>query len=54
MHPPRGSLRDGEATREAVLDELDWIRSAVTNTNNMAMIWRAFAAPRRAPRFPWS
>jgi hypothetical protein len=36
-----GSLRDSEATREAILDELDWIRSAVTNTNDVAMIFLA-------------
>lgn len=40
-HPPRGSLRDGEATRDAVLDELDWIKRAVTNTNDVAMIFLA-------------
>ena len=38
-HPPHGSLRDEEATREAVLDELDWIKRAVTNTNDVAMIF---------------
>jgi WD40 repeat protein len=35
------SLRDGEATREAVLDELDWIKKAVSNTNDVAMIFLA-------------
>jgi len=40
-HPPRGSLRDSEATRDAVLDELDWIKRAVTNTNDVAMIFLA-------------
>ena len=30
-----------EATREAVLDELDWIKKAVTNTNDVAMIFLA-------------
>jgi tetratricopeptide (TPR) repeat protein len=38
-HPPKGSLRDDEATREAVLDELDWIMRAVTNTNDVAMVF---------------
>jgi WD40 repeat protein len=38
-HPARGSLRDSEATRDAVLDELDWIRRAVTNSNNVAMVF---------------
>jgi WD40 repeat protein len=35
------SLRDREATREAVLDELDWIKKAVSNTNDVAMIFLA-------------
>jgi WD40 repeat protein len=38
-HPPHGSLRDEEATKDAVLDELDWIKRAVTNTNDVAMIF---------------
>jgi WD40 repeat protein len=38
-HPPNGSLRDGEATRDAILDELDWIMKAVTNTNDVAMVF---------------
>ncbi len=38
-HPPHGSLRDDEATRDAVLDELDWIMKAVTNTNDVAMVF---------------
>lgn len=38
-HSPNGSLRDGEATKDAVLDELDWIKNAVTNTNDVAMIF---------------
>jgi hypothetical protein len=38
-HPSHGSLRDSEATKDAVLDELDWIRSAVTNSNNVAMVF---------------
>jgi WD40 repeat protein len=38
-HPPHGSLSDSEATRDAVLDELDWIQHAVTNTNDVAMIF---------------
>jgi hypothetical protein len=41
MHPPRGSLRDREATKDIVLDELDWIKRAVTNTNDVAMIFLA-------------
>jgi WD40 repeat protein len=35
------SLRDSDATREAVLDELDWIKKAVSNTNDVAMIFLA-------------
>jgi WD40 repeat protein len=38
-HPPHGSLRDSEATKDAILDELDWIRSAVSNSNNIAMVF---------------
>ena len=38
-HPAHGSLRDEEATRESVLDELDWIKRAVTNTNDVALIF---------------
>jgi len=38
-HPPHGSLRDSEATKEAILDELDWIKLAVTNTNDVAMVF---------------
>ena len=38
-HPPSGSLRDAAATKEAILNELDWIRGAVTNTNNVAMVF---------------
>jgi Caspase domain len=38
-HPAHGSLRDEEATKDAVLDELDWIKRAVTNTNDVALIF---------------
>ena len=38
-HPPKGSLRDEEATRDMVLDELDWITHAVTNSNDVAMVF---------------
>jgi hypothetical protein len=38
-HPPHGRLRDSEATKEAILKELEWIRTEVTNTNNVAMIF---------------
>jgi hypothetical protein len=37
-HAPGGSLRDSAATKDAILDELDWIKSAVTNTNDVAMM----------------
>jgi WD40 repeat protein len=39
IHPPHGSLRDSEATKDAILDELDWISRAVSNTNDIAMIF---------------
>src|SRR5262245_13158332 len=38
-HPPGGSLRDEKATKDAILDELDWIKRAVTNTNDVALIF---------------
>jgi WD40 repeat protein len=38
-HPPHGSLSGSEATKDAILDELDWIARAVTNTNDVAMIF---------------
>jgi WD40 repeat protein len=53
-HPPRGSLRDSEATKDAVLDELDWIKRAVTNTDHVAMIFLAghgITTPDRHYRF---
>ena len=37
VHP----LQNSRATRDAVLDELDWIKRAVTNTNDVAMIFLA-------------
>lgn len=40
-YSPRGSLQDRDATREAVLDGLDWISRSVTNTNDVAMIFLA-------------
>ncbi|MGA7385533.1 MAG: caspase family protein [Methylocella sp.] len=53
-HPPKGSLRDGEATRDAILDELDWIMKAVTNTNDVAMVFlsgHGITTPDRHYRF---
>lgn len=41
LPPGHESLRDTEATREAVLDGLDWIMRAVTNTNDVAMVFLA-------------
>ncbi len=38
-HPAGGSLRDERATKDAILDELDWIKRAVTNTNDVALIF---------------
>jgi hypothetical protein len=40
-YSPRGSLQDSDATREAVLDGLDWISRSVTNSNDVAMIFLA-------------
>jgi hypothetical protein len=37
--PGRESLRDADATREAILDGLDWIMRALTNTNDVAMVF---------------
>jgi hypothetical protein len=37
-HTQAGSLRDDKATRDAILDELDWIRQAVTN-DDIAMVF---------------
>ena len=36
-HPPGGSLRNEAATRDAILDELDWIKHAVTSSD-VAMV----------------
>jgi caspase domain-containing protein len=38
-YPQHESLRDSEATRDAILDALDWIMRAVTNTNDVAMVF---------------
>jgi uncharacterized caspase-like protein len=38
-HPLKGSLRDDEATKNAILEELDWITHAVTNSNDVAMVF---------------
>jgi uncharacterized caspase-like protein len=35
------SLRDADATRDAILDGLDWIIHAVTDTNDVAMVFLA-------------
>jgi hypothetical protein len=40
-YSPRGSLQDADATREAILDGLDWISRTVGNTNDVAMIFLA-------------
>jgi uncharacterized caspase-like protein len=40
-YSPHESLRDADATRDAVLDGLDWIRHAVTTNNDVAMIFPA-------------
>ena len=38
-YPQHESLRDSEATKDAILDALDWIMRAVTNTNDVAMVF---------------
>jgi WD40 repeat protein len=38
-YPKHDSLRDSDATKEAILDALDWIMRAVTNTNDVAMVF---------------
>lgn len=38
-YPQHESLRDADATREDILDGLDWIMRAVTNTNDVAMVF---------------
>jgi WD40 repeat protein len=40
-YSPRGSLQDADATRDEILNGLDWITRAVTNTNDVAMIFLA-------------
>jgi len=40
-YSPRGSLQDADATREAILDGLDWISRTVGDTNDVAMIFLA-------------
>jgi hypothetical protein len=39
LPPGHESLRDGDATRDAILDGLDWITRAVTDTNDVAMVY---------------
>jgi WD40 repeat protein len=41
LPPGHESLRDGEATKDAILDGLDWIMRAVTDTNDVAMVFLA-------------
>jgi hypothetical protein len=38
-YPKFASLEDGNATREVILDGLDWIQHAVENSNDVAMIF---------------
>jgi WD40 repeat protein len=38
-YPKHASLMDGDATKDAILDGLDWIMRAVTNTNDVAMVY---------------
>ena len=39
LPPDHESLRDADATRDAILDGLDWIMHAVTDTNDVAMVF---------------
>ena len=41
LPPGHESLRDSDATRDAILDGLDWIIHAVTDTNDVAMVFLA-------------
>ncbi len=41
MPPGHESLRDAEATKDAILDALDWIMRAVIDTNDVAMVFLA-------------
>jgi WD40 repeat protein len=41
LPPGHESLRDADATRDAILDGLDWIIHAVTDTNDVAMVFLA-------------
>jgi WD40 repeat protein len=41
LPPGNESLRDADATRDAILDGLDWIIHAVTDTNDVAMVFLA-------------
>jgi WD40 repeat protein len=41
LPPNYESLRDGDATKDAILDGLDWISRAVANTNDVAMVFLA-------------
>jgi WD40 repeat protein len=53
-YPQHESLRDQDAKREAILDALDWIMRAVTNTNDVAMVFlsgHGITTPDRHYRF---
>jgi uncharacterized caspase-like protein len=39
LPPEHETLRDGDATKRAILEGLDWIMHAVTNTNDVAMVY---------------
>jgi hypothetical protein len=40
-YPRYETLQDSDATREGILDGLEWIMGAVTNTNDVAMVFLA-------------
>jgi WD40 repeat protein len=53
-YPRHESLCDEDAKREAILDALDWIMRAVTNTNDVAMVFlsgHGITTPDRHYRF---
>jgi len=39
LYPKHASLEDADATRDAILDGLDWIQHAVANSNDVAIVF---------------
>ena len=50
-YPEHESLRDEDAKRETIFDGLDWIMRAVTNTNDVAMVFLSGHGIAAAPDF---